>query len=262
MERAGHRRGTVECPGLDLHIGVVSHRCVCARLPVYLHRCVNVCALPSRQSRAGASLSHVCMCVYVLLLSPTGGAGHAPAVLAALFPRVHASCEGVGASRGVHCCWQPLGCSCPAQPGWGVPSWGRHCFSSGCGRGSWLSSACHCPGGDRPTGLCGTSGAENQGGESIPRPQLAPLSLFGTSLLCLKEVPRQSRSSLPLKGSLSEHHCGYPDSLHKETGCLCCWVEANIECCSNLLLAWPVQGREYRDCSHSVLGCCTPLARP
>lgn len=47
----------------------------------------------------------------------------------------------------------------------------------------------------------GTSGAENQGGVSIPRPQLTPLSLFGTSLLCLKEVPRQSRSSLPLKVS-------------------------------------------------------------
>lgn len=113
-------------------------------------------------------------------------------------------------------------------------------------------------------GCVGTSGAENQGGVSIPRPQLAPLSLFGTSLLCLEEVPRQSRRSLPLKVSLSQHQCGYPDSLHKETGCLCCWGRANVggqgaaPTCS-----WhgQSQGREYRDCSCSVLGSCTPLAR-
>lgn len=59
----GGALGRLKCPGLDLHIGVVSHRCVCACMPVYLHRCFNVCALPGRQSRAGASLSRVCMCV-------------------------------------------------------------------------------------------------------------------------------------------------------------------------------------------------------
>lgn len=64
-----------------------------------------------------------------------------------------------------------------------------------------------------PQGCVGTSEAENQGGVSITRPHLTPLSLFGTSLLRLKEVPRQSRSSLPLKVTLSQHHCRFPDSL-------------------------------------------------
>lgn len=41
-----------------------------------------------------------------------------------------------------------------------------------------------------PQGCVGIPKAENQGGVSTPRPQLPLPSLFGTSLLCLEEVPR------------------------------------------------------------------------
>lgn len=141
----------------EWHCGVprfgFAHRCSFTQVCICIGVSMSVPSLEGREE-----LVHPCpMCARVcaLLLSQTIGVGHTPAVLAALFPHVHASCEGVGVSRGVHCCWQPLGCSCPAQPGWGVPPWGRHFFTSGCGRGSWLSPACQCPGGDWPAGLCG-----------------------------------------------------------------------------------------------------------
>lgn len=164
MERAGCRRSTGETqvPRFDLHMGVVSHRCVCVCMPVYLHRCFNVCALPGRQSRAGASLSSVCTCVCSAELNrwcwPCPCCACCCFLLCVHWVKV--GCEQRCAL--LQC---TLGCSCPAQPGWGVPSWGRHCFTSGCERCSWLSSACQCLGETSPQGCVGTSGAENRGGE-------------------------------------------------------------------------------------------------
>lgn len=118
--------------------------CVCVRMYTYVRtrKClcactaVHVCVCSPWDGQGVQSwyilLLHslpcvcVCACVCVLPLSYMCAAGHAPAtsllrVLACAF------CEGVGVSRAVHHCWPPVGCcqraACPAQPGWGVPSW-------------------------------------------------------------------------------------------------------------------------------------------
>lgn len=46
-------------------------------------------------------------------------------------------------------------------------------------------------------------------------------SLLAMTRLCLEEMPRLSRVSQPLKVTLSQHCCRYPDSLHKETEAAC-----------------------------------------
>ena len=98
-------------------------------------------------------------------------------------------------------------------------------------------------------------------------PSCPPRSLFTMALLCLEEMPRLSRGSLPLKVTLSQHRCAYPASLHKETEVACVSGAGLIlevkELLSTLCLSPAPQpapgqgkdwGREHKGLSHLCAG--------
>jgi len=121
----------------------------------------------------------------------------------------------------------------------------------------------------------GTPGAEHQGCVGTPGPQLSPTQAIHHGSVVPGEMPRLSRGSLPLKVALSQHRYGDPASSHKATGAASVpgarlMLEVGVLLSTPWLSPTPhllqtkarTRAGSIRDCPSSVLGSCTPCARP